>query len=48
MKLLCLIGFHCWSMWFPDINAKWERRVCMRCGHEQERRAVKVKYREVK
>mgnify|MGYP001606343164 CR=1 FL=1 len=39
MKLFCFLGWHRWSKWFPDIDAKWDSRYC-KCGKRQRRRAI--------
>ncbi len=30
--MLCLLGFHKMSVWTSCVNAKWEKRKCMRHG----------------
>ena len=40
-RLLCWLGFHCWTKWYDDHSPTMFRfsqsRRCLWCGEEQER-----------
>jgi hypothetical protein len=39
-SILCMLGFHYYTKWRSEINAKYENRHCKRCYKLQRRKVI--------